>query len=128
MRPRFLLVPFLLLAACNESPTEPRRGTLELRMSCRASGSNVECFAWTFGQGFDRIVTDEASWLHEGAPGSFAKPGLFVPSSNGEVAIWVTCQGIVQDLRARTRTYRVDPPVGADGNPPFLGFQLAPLQ
>ena len=102
MRLRFLLLPLLLLAACNESPTAPRRGTLELRMSCSASGSNVECFAWTFGQGPDRIVTNEASWLHEGAPGSFAKPGLFVPSSNGEVAIWVTYQGIVYDARRRS--------------------------
>ena len=44
--PRILLAFLILLAACGESPTEPRRVSV-LRLFCDTAGVNVQCRATT---------------------------------------------------------------------------------
>ena len=84
-----LALSLVFLAACNESPTEPHGGMATLVVSCNPSGSNIVCraSATNLGGVISGDVTREATWLHNTRIGEFAEPGVFVPSTDGEVDI-----------------------------------------
>ena len=84
-----IIASVLLISACN-SPTEPTHGMPLLSVGCGPSGATVVCRAdaYNIGNVVSGTVTAGATWLSSGASGSFPQPGVFVPTSSGEVTIW----------------------------------------
>jgi len=91
----------LAISRCG-SPTEPRKLYYpSLDVGCLPSGAAVRCTAT-----LDITdVTNQATWLASGAAGQFSRPGLFVPFSRGEVALWARYEG----FEAFKSQFLVDP-------------------
>ena len=114
MRPLPLVIAtalLILFTACKGSPTEPH-GMAQVIVNCDPNGPNVTCRATGYNVGDvpSGDFTNQATWLSDGAPGSFPQPGVFVPSARGEVRIWARVEGIEEQY---PKWFLVDPSAAA---------------